>query len=305
MGVSRFLESISTGARTASSEVSKATESIRASGESLREVSGELQGVASGARESADLVAESSTRASEAAGSAKSSIESVSKAAGETATQVERQMEGVVSRSEAAAGQVGESVSRIRSEVRSADEDLERRAVSMTRRTAGMESRLDEFKAYLQQKADEGDVLFESLLAGVKGVETGVLGVDDLINSFGRTTKIVMDDRLVPLQTVLRDLLPNIGEVQGAVREFVQDIRGQENEVDLLIGKLRGQMDHLSQTLADLGEGYFSGKHTLEDLIEQLRRIQQAGFGGSSAGALGEGLVAAIRRGQTSGELPG
>lgn len=221
---------------------------------------------------------------SQAAREVDTTLKAVRESQATLAQETEKRLEDAVVSVEGASQRVAAAQQAIQQNLQTLDDDVPQRV-----------RRLNALLDTLAATAEAGNVNADSLFRGIKAAQEGLLSVHDLIASFDQAP-VLFEGRIQPINSLLNDLLPRLSETQGAIRDFIDQVKGQDNEIEALIGRLRDNFSAVSQGLAGLVEGILAGRGTIDDLVRALDGIRAQGFAGSEADVLGDRLAQLLRQ---------
>ena len=215
-------------------------------------------------------------------------VQSVLRATAQAATEASGQVRTASADLEESAAQISAGASSVRRELETAVERTEERTERL-KTLIGPE--LANILAQLEDTQSGFDLAFKQFL------EAYLEGVGDIHSATDDFSGIIqaIDGEFTAISSKMKEILPTVGQVQQSFRDFLKEIKGEENEIEQILERLQGSFTNISQTIANLGELILEGGADVDVLIEELNRLRKNGFGGSQAAILGRRLKDALQ----------
>ena len=145
--------------------------------------------------------------------------------------------------------------------------------------------RLQEFLDRLGSSSSPSD---QGLLDQVRLYLDQLIDMNDLTDQYmGISTSF--EGQIKSVNQLLRDVLPSTSELQSSYRRFLDEIKGDENELQKIIERLEENTDSISQNFAGMIELIErEGTQRIDLLIRALENLKRAGLDGSEVDILGD-----------------
>lgn len=140
----------------------------------------------------------------------------------------------------------------------------------------------------------------KAALETIQLVLSGAITAQQALESIGGTM-VEFEGQSQSLFALFGQLLPKAGEVRAEIGELLAEVRGQQNEVQVLLGQLEGDISQTSQAVLGLFNKIREGRADLNDLQKLLAKIRQEGLDGSLGDLVGQRLEQLLRDGQLDG----
>ncbi len=229
---------------------------------------------------------------------ATSQVETASRGLGETASRISTDAGAVGESARSAVAEV-EAVTTSAQQALTAADAANAQALTVRERLLGNRTELAQLINTLEATASELPAT-AALLAQIESLFSGLQSVNGVAGSLNGALVQFQGESRTVLQ-LIQQLAPSAGEVQSRIREFLIDVKGQQNEVQQIVAALQADLSTLSPKVAELFTQVRDGQATLNDLQQLLAQLQQAGAGGSLANLLGQRLADLLRDGIDAG----